>query len=142
MKFSRLAATYVLIVFGLGCNDAAQLKLYPVSGRVLVKGKPAAGAELAFYGLDEHLQSAEAPFPKAVVQEDGSFTMSSYAPGDGAPAGNYVVTITWRRSRSLDPELRDASPDVLRGRYATPDKSKITVEVKPEENSLADIELK
>ena len=126
----------------LGCEDSSQMKVYPANGTVLFKGEPAAGAQLAFYGLDDPLRAPDAPFPQAVVQADGSYQVSSYAVADGAPAGRYKVTIVWRKSATADPEIRDDSPDLLRGRYATLEASDITVNVSPTGGELPTIELK
>lgn len=135
-------AVAVVVVPLIGCGETNEFQLYPVSGRVLVKGKPAVGAEVAFYGVDDRLMSPEAPFPRGIVQEDGSFELSCFESGDGAPAGNYNVTVVWKYGDSDDPEVRDQMPDRFRGRYSDPDKSGISVDVRPEPNMLDDMELK
>ncbi len=134
-----------LCVAGLivsGCADSSRMKVYPVSGKVLYKGEPAVGAEIAFFGLDEELMTPAAPFPKAVVSADGTFSLSSYAPGDGAPTDNYAITIVWKKSEAADPEIRETARDTFRGRYASPETSGLAAEVQPRNNELPVFELK
>ena len=137
---SALPCLLVLVALLTGCSDGS-LKPIPVSGTVLVDGQPAAGAEVAFFGTDEHLMVAEAPFPRAIVAEDGTFTLSSFEPGDGAPAGDYRVTIVWKKSDSDDPEIRDMAPDELGGRYSAPETSGLTATVPSEPGKLPPFEL-
>ena len=33
--------------------------------------------------------------PVGIVLDDGSFKVTAYDPGDGAPQGDYVATIQW-----------------------------------------------
>jgi hypothetical protein len=86
-----------LALLAAACGGPDGPKPYPVKGVVKVNGEPAAGAMVAFY--------ATTPFdktiiPTAVTEEDGSFTLTTYAPKDGAPAAEYEVAVTWPESRS------------------------------------------
>ena len=86
----------------------------------------------------------EAPFPKAVTDAQGQFELTSFQPGDGAPAGNYVVTVVWRAGvadATTDPEMRDQQPDKLRGRFADPQSSPLKAEVLAKANELPPLEL-
>lgn len=124
-----------------GCNSEDQFKAYPVSGQVTVKGKPAEGVQVSFFGTDEVLKSATAPFPKGVTDSDGNFKLTSYDSDDGAPAGNYVVTFVWPAVVADDPEVQD-QVDRFRGRYASADKSTYQVEILAGANQLEPFELK
>jgi hypothetical protein len=117
------------------------MKVYPVSGTVSLAGEPAAGAEMVFYGIDEALQTADAPVPKARVDQQGHYQVSSYEPGDGAPAGEYRVTVIWRQSDSSDPENRDLARDRLQGKYADPETTPLRVTVEPKPNNEQSLEL-
>ena len=130
-----------LVVSVAGCSSSEGMEVWPVAGRVTVGGKPAAGADVAFFGLDDELKSPMAPFPQGTTDEEGHFQVTSYMPDDGAPAGRYVVTIVWPRDQSADPESRDDSPDRLRGRYSSPETSSIEVEVAAGDNKLPDFAL-
>src|SRR5206468_35759 len=70
--------------------------VYPVSGKVLVQGRPAAGAQLTFHPVGENGPNAIRPV--AHVDDQGNFRLTSYKEGDGAPAGEYRVTVQWFRA--------------------------------------------
>lgn len=75
-----------------GCGEGARRPVYPVSGRLIIAGRPAARAQIAFHPLDTRQISR----PVAITEPDGSFQLMTYAAADGAPQGEYVVTIFWR----------------------------------------------
>jgi hypothetical protein len=67
-----------------------QKPTHPVQGTLLVDGKPIAGVLVIF-----HPQGAADPQmvrSYGRTEKDGRFTLSTYKPGDGAPAGKYIVT--------------------------------------------------
>src|SRR5215471_17323700 len=70
---------------------------YPVHGEIFAaQGKdrtPAAGAVVVFHSTAS--ASGEGPRPTARVGEDGKFALTTYIKGDGAPAGDYSITIEW-----------------------------------------------
>ena len=78
------------------CMSAAScsnkgLPLYPVHGRVLLDGKPMAGAMIILHPAgDVGLNGLR---PRALADADGWFKIYTYSIGDGAPAGQYAVTI-------------------------------------------------
>ena len=84
----------LMLTVALGCGGKPQ-ETYPVSGVVQWKdGKPA--TELA--GATVELQVIEGVLlrvsPRGEVQADGKFTLRTYEPKDGAPAGKYRAMIT------------------------------------------------
>jgi hypothetical protein len=121
-----LLATFVIgLALTIGCSNSeraeeGQRPVHPVKGRVTVGGQPAAGAFVLLVPVNESSQPTD-PRPRAEVQADGSFMVWTYAPDDGAPAGEYVVTITW--------EDRDIG-DKLGGRFADPKTSTLRASVK------------
>lgn len=67
-------------------------RCHPVRGTVHLDGAPAAEAVVIFNLIDpETKKSSRAG--DAIVEADGSFVLSTYEAGDGAPAGEYVVTV-------------------------------------------------
>ncbi len=78
------------VVAGAGCGGRSdKVPLYPVEGSVRVAGQPASGARLMFHPED----GLATPVPFAVTGPDGQFQVTTYSLGDGAPAGDYVVTL-------------------------------------------------
>jgi len=139
LKFLRIVFA-IPMVLPLGCGQGGA-RLYPVQGQALVKGKPAAGAVLVFHPVAE----AGAEKPAAVVDEGGAFQVATRQPGDGAPAGEYRVTVTWLAHRDIDPEKGDATQadvDRLGGRYADPETSPLRVTVREDTNELPPFELR
>jgi hypothetical protein len=134
---SLLAAAVALCS---GCGGAAdgRVPVVPVQGKVLVRGQPAAGALVIFHPVGA--PDANTPRPTAVAADDGTFILSTYDTGDGAPAGSYLVTVTWDER---DEEADDGVPGVdrLRGRYADPSQSGLRVEVQSGTNELPPFDL-
>ncbi|MCI0360017.1 MAG: hypothetical protein L0211_16190, partial [Planctomycetaceae bacterium] len=71
-----------------------QKPVHPVRGSVTVGGAPAASAFVLFVPLNEPAEPVD-PRPRAEVKEDGTFAISTYGSEDGAPVGEYIVTIVW-----------------------------------------------
>jgi hypothetical protein len=112
---------------------------YPVKGVVYVDGKPAERLSVTLHdvkGADPNVPAT----PRAVTTADGSFAVSTFEAGDGAPAGEYTVTFEWGELRGLS---IDTSKDKLRGRYSDPAKSefKVTVAESDEPVDMGRIEL-
>jgi hypothetical protein len=121
-----------LLAAALAAPGCGGPRLSPVRGQVFYKGEPAAGALLAFHPKGP----AAAPNrPTATVGPDGSFTVSTFAADDGAPDGEYGVTVVWLRppagaAKAIDPERAAGATDRLNGRYANPNSPKLTATVR------------
>ena len=76
-----------------GCGHPAGL--FPVSGKVLYKGEPAAGAVVYFH-WEGPSPAPTSTIPFGIVEEDGSFYLASDGQGDGCPPGKYAVLVEWR----------------------------------------------
>ena len=118
-----------------GCGDDWQAETHPARGRVTVNGQPPAGAivELHSAGGKPDVRNSR---PWAVVGDDGSYTLTTYEKGDGAPAGSYKVVVRWPPDVS-QPSLADR----LGGAFSTPQRSRWTVTVAEGENELPPIEI-
>lgn len=84
------------LVFPFGCGGDQPLqstdsKRVPVSGRVLAGRQPVAGAIVTFEPKFEW--KPDVPKPRAVTEADGSFEIGTVMTGDGAPPGDYQVSI-------------------------------------------------
>ena len=131
----------LLSLIGLGCSGAD--KLNPVTGKVLHKDKPLAGALVTFHPKGPADIKA---FPStALTKEDGTFTLTT-GDKEGAPAGEYVVTIICSEAVARKPGVISTGPpesvDRLNGAYANKDASKLAATVKPGENRLEPFDLK
>jgi hypothetical protein len=113
----------------VGCGaSSGDRPVFPVRGTVTYQGRPAAGVLVRF-----HARDAGEPHPlvpQGVTGEDGLFSLTTYRDGDGAYAGEYVVTFLWQGRRVDESgEPRYIGPDKLQGRYSDPAKSRFTVRV-------------
>ncbi len=135
-----------------GCGDSAGI--YPVSGKVLCKGEPAAGAVVYFHPEGD-ASVARDVIPHATVEDDGSFLLSSGDLGSGARPGKYAVLVQWRdpagdgivpasersKSKLTKRSRMRLGPDRLKGRYFDISQPLLHVLVKPESNQLPPFEL-
>jgi hypothetical protein len=125
----RLLAVCCLLV-QVGCGggkDAVPSKpTFPVKGQVFFEDRPVKGALVVFHPLDDPGSKPVRSYAR--TEADGRFTLSTYVPQDGAPAGRYAVTIVIEDdgdgSRSLP------------ARYASPQTSGFVVQVKEGNNQL------
>jgi hypothetical protein len=87
------AVGLLLLVFLAGCggSDGRSAKLAPVSGRVLYKDQAVTAAEIYF--LPDAEKGNNGTMGSAVLQEDGSFTITTYPKGNGVAPGAYKVTL-------------------------------------------------
>jgi hypothetical protein len=121
-----LAACALLALLLSSCGKGRKA-LYPVTGRVLDgDNQPATGALVIFHPVGADDQDPNKP--RAYVDDQGSYTLTTYEKDDGAPAGKYVVTVEWRPKKQQP--FGPAPEDRLRGRYSNPKTSKLRAEVK------------
>jgi hypothetical protein len=130
----RLLIPLALLAAAAGCSkkSAPQLPVHPVTGQVVVNGQPAAGAMVVFHPKD---QAAGLPTPNAVVDKQGNYTLSTYAASDGAPAGEYVVTVVWRLMVQKNGEF-EPGPNLLPPAVSKPTSSKIAARVAEGANTV------
>jgi hypothetical protein len=119
-----------ILVAALGCSaDNDRVNVYPVTGKVLVGGQPAEGAIVTFYAASEEMRERKVPPPTATVDASGAFRLSSYEPDDGAPAGEFKVTIVWHEPPPPNAVGVFAQKDRLLGRYTNPQTSALTARI-------------
>jgi hypothetical protein len=132
---ARALAAAVLAAACLGCGESWEAATYPASGRVTINGEPPAGALVQLCPTGAKVDERDSR-PWGVVKEDGSYTLATYDGGAGAPAGEYMFTITWPPSVKV-PSMADR----LGHRYSKPDQSRWKMTIKPGENALPDVEM-
>ncbi len=135
-----MGGTLMLLMLLAGCSGSQgnHLATYPVTGRLLVGDKPAAGALVQLNAGAADLKLVGL-FPHAIVEPDGSFRLTTYRTSDGAPVGSYALTVKW----SLPPTRgHEEGPDRFRGHYSNPRQPVREVQVQAGENDLGVIELK
>ncbi len=136
-RFVLPALIGIVLLPGCGGTPERPEIVYPLTGELQFEGQPAAGASIVLYPLDDSISAR----PRASVDDDGTFAVTTYEPGDGAPAGDYKVTVVWhrpvpgRQAEGDDPP----PPNVIPAEYADPGKTPLTITVEEGENEFPPI---
>jgi hypothetical protein len=112
------AATYCTLALCCSACGPARKPVYPVQGEVRVNGRAPVHAQVGFFPVKD--AGPDVVHPIGQVDDQGRFTLTSYAKGDGAPEGEYRVTVAWFLASG---RLDDVAPPVnyLPSTYAQPD---------------------
>lgn len=124
------------VVFVGGCSGEKKIPTFPVTGKVLTaEGGP---IDHALVVLHSQSSNTAAPKPRGTTTADGSFELSTFNTGDGAPEGRYQVSIErWLRKDPNESPVNHLPPNL-----ASPATSGIEVEVKSGPNALDPFKLR
>jgi hypothetical protein len=134
-----LALLALLALTGCGSGEP-RVPVVAVAGKISYYGQAPAGARVVLHPVARSADSDIAP--SGVVKGDGSFQISAYDVGDGAPPGEYVATVEWFRVIPSEEGGGGRGPNVLPVQYASPDSSPLRVTVKAEPTQLDPIEIR
>jgi hypothetical protein len=135
-RLMTIVVIALLSVLSSSCSNGRK-PVYPVHGQVLFEGQPIPGALVVFHSQGADGGTTEKSFAKA--GPDGTFTLGTYESADGAPAGNYLVTVElWLSSGTGD----EGPTSRLPPRYANPNTSGLTATVEAGPTELKPFELK
>lgn len=129
------AALFIFLVpavFGCGADQSRDLpRTVPVSGEILLKGKPVLDAFLTF-----HPQGTGNPaFGK--VDENGKFQLTTYEKGDGAVLGQHTVTVQIMPEGAVPGmEAETGKGMSIPKKYNSPATSPLKVTIKDSDNEL------
>jgi hypothetical protein len=129
----------VLTLLTLSACGSRRPALYPVHGKVFFDGRPAAGARVVFHAIRQ--ADPNIPNPSGTVRGDGSFSLGTFAPDDGAPSGDYNVAVVWLVSPSPAASQKGDVTNRLPDRYAHPQTSQLQAEVKDRPTELEPFKL-
>jgi hypothetical protein len=127
-----------MLLTSLGCGGP---KLVDVTGTITVDGRPAEGAALLF-----HPESGTGSVSSGVANSEGKFSLVSNME-KGVLPGRYKVTVIWPDPSRKPTETQimmgtaEPGPDLLKGRYASKDKSGLTAEIVASSKALPPFEL-
>jgi len=126
---ATLALAGLFSLSGCGEAQAPRTPVFPVSGQVRVEGDSASGALVVFHSV-----SKTTPPASATADGEGRFKLTTYETGDGAPAGEYTVTVSLRKLVTKEGSSI-AGPNVLPEKFASPTTTpfKVTVAAAPNE---------
>ena len=128
----------LLCLLTIGCFRAERKPpnakpVIPVSGVVHVGAAPRAGIQIKFHAASQDPQNAT--LSVATTDAEGRFKAWTYKPDDGVPPGDYAVTFDDQSKKK--PHER-TSPDLFKGKYSDPKKSKFKITV-PEDGKPIDM---
>lgn len=136
----RLVVLALVAVTVVGCGGGS--KTAPVHGRVSLDGKPLTAGTVTF--TPEAGRSAT-----GYIQSDGTFSLTTFAEGDGALPGPHKVSVSGgsvgppqRPNFDTDDVKGAVSKAVIPVKYANPDASGLTFEVKLGEDNAPEFDLK
>jgi hypothetical protein len=138
---SLLAAAAALALVAASCGGPKRKPTYPTEGTLLIGGKPAGGVTVFLYSTDP--AETEPTRPYATTNPDGTFSLTTSAANDGAPEGEYVVTVIYEPLDSPLARAKRAKPPPFDKKYSDPKSSplRVRVEKKPK-NVLEPLDLK
>jgi hypothetical protein len=146
----RLWTLGMLAIVGMlamsGCQRGPKrVSLFPATGEVRVGNQPAAGVAVVLHPAADAAPEMARLRPHGTTDASGRFKLSTYVADDGAPAGQWIVTLTWPDNRLPENQREqilasgDALPDRFRGRLASPERSTWQVTIQAGENNLPPI---
>jgi len=95
-RLGRLLAIGFIALTPLACGKGGP-EMAKVTGKVTYKGQPVPKGTITFAAIDKNGRNAT-----GAIQPDGSYTLQTEDPGDGAQLGEYNVAIAARDEEILD----------------------------------------
>jgi len=145
-RWAAIAIGLSCVVFASSCGRSktpeiqGKLPVFPVKGTLILEGKPLANADLVFHPTTPLPKDASQILPRGRTNEDGAFNLTTYYDNDGAPAGKYRVTVSYRGSHQ---NLRTSDePELMPSAYRSPRASVLRAEVQEGDNDLPPLEIK
>ena len=141
---------FLLVVNSLACDDtpplAGPIPVHPVRGTVMVKGKPAADVLVTFHPSGSPSRPGEVTSsPTGKTHAEGKYQLHTYLGTDGAPAGQYAVSLTFAgsaESRDIMSKNQTIAITKIPAKYSDPRKSGLTATVKEGDNAIDPFEIK
>jgi hypothetical protein len=117
----------------MGCGSSGP-GMASVSGTVTYEGKPVPKGTITFQPVD----SSKGRTATGEIGADGSYTVQTEQPGDGALVGDYRVAISAREEEVLDyhPPKPVAPKRLVPQKYENPQTSELKATVKPGSNNI------
>ena len=138
---ARIVFLSLLLLSSLvGCGPK-KAELFPVRGELFYQGKAPQGAIVQFRPVTNADKPWPSGYPRGEVQADGSFDIGTETSNDGAPAGDYIITVTWIVAPPGSDDPESATVDQMQGKYRDPSKSTLKATVSPPKTLLPRIDL-
>lgn len=122
----RVTAGLVVLAAVVGCGNGRK-KVYPAQGEIYVNGKPQADVFIYLFPVGGD-SDPKAVRPQGQTDATGTYHLSSYVQGDGAPEGEFVAIVEWPEKGGLM-KTDFTGADRLKGAYNNIEKSKIKITI-------------
>jgi hypothetical protein len=120
-----LAGAVAALCLSIGCNRTSLPELVPVTGRVVIDGKPAAEGAVVY-----RQQSSGAIEASGIIQSDGTYSLLQKE-RQGAQPGKYSVVVVVRRTpKNAAGEMTGLPEIVVNPKFTNPKTTPLSVEVK------------
>jgi hypothetical protein len=122
----------LLALFPLACGQSGP-EMASVSGKVTYNGKPVPKGAITFQAVDPSGRNAT-----GAIEPDGSYTLQTEQPRDGALLGEYRVAISARDDEVLmyTPPKPIPPKRLVPAKYENPGTSELTATVKSGRNDI------
>jgi hypothetical protein len=126
-----LSIGLLLVAFLISGCGPGRPRTVPVRGTVMYQGKPVPNGTVMFVPQSGQEATGE-------IQPDGSYSLTTFVPNDGAVPGNYTVVIVAREdtSKRLPEDRNPLPPPIIPMRFTSIATSPLRAEVKDQENVL------
>ncbi len=132
------------LMMGLsGCGTELppdQRQVFPASGKVSFQGKPIPDATVRLHPVKPPDDGKPVYISRGRVEDGGEYSISTYAIADGAPAGQYRVSLSWQGPlKGLSEDEVDQLRERLPRKYTSPETSGLTVMITEDQNRIPEI---
>ncbi len=135
LNYILVCASCLAILSGCNQRPSWQADVYPTSGVIKVNGQGAENAIVLLHFRGTTPDKRES-IPWGLVNSEGAYSITTYNRGDGAPLGEYAVTLYWP-SNPKEP----SSPDRLKGVFLDPERPLNTVTITKGKNVIPPVDL-
>ncbi len=116
---------------------SGKLPVFPVAGQLTMDGQPMPDAQIFFFPVESVPKGASKIRPHATTDEEGNFRVATYGVEDGAPVGEYRVTVSWKGENSTTTGGdTDDRPEKVPARYRNPQTTRLKATVTEGQNTL------
>ncbi|AMV22066.1 BON domain-containing protein [Planctomyces sp. SH-PL14] len=144
LRWTRLAVVSTVLLGGVGVARALWLSRYvppvplvPAHGAIEFDGKPAAGAIVRLHPAAARKDLSS--LPQALADDAGRFQLSTFRRNDGAPVGEYIVTVTWRPDVATKDGRVERGPNVIPPKCTKASSSPLRVTVSQQGGDLGTV---
>jgi hypothetical protein len=117
-----------------GCGGPKRKPVFTTKGTVLLDGKPVANVTVF---LHPPAGEPDPVRPLGMTDAEGVFKLTTYEAHDGAPAGDYVVTLMYEPLDSPLVRRKGKKPEIP-AKYTTPETSPLRATVQPRPDNVLD----